>query len=115
MNKQFQLSNPEIWGGLECTINRIGNTFRDQLSYAGHYKRENDIDKFAALGITSLRYPVLWEAHQRNLQNENINWDITKQRLENIRSYGITPIVGWFIMEAGQPCKVYKTIFSQIN
>ena len=55
---------PEIWGGLECTINRVADNFRDQLAYTGHYLREDDIEKFAELGIKRLRYPVLWEFHQ---------------------------------------------------
>jgi dTDP-4-dehydrorhamnose reductase len=33
----------EIWGGIECTINRIGNDFKDQLDYSGHYQRPGDI------------------------------------------------------------------------
>ena len=31
---------PEIWGGVECTINRRQNVFRDQLDYARHYERQ---------------------------------------------------------------------------
>lgn len=50
----------ELWGGLECTINRVGDQFRDQLETAGHYYRENDIDEIAALGIRTIRYPILW-------------------------------------------------------
>ena len=95
MDTNYQSSNPEIWGGLECTINRIGDSFRNQLHYAGHYERENDIDKIAQLGITALRYPVLWEAHQStSSENEKINWTKTKQQLEKIRAYNITPIAG---------------------
>lgn len=47
--------NPEIWGGIECTINRIGNTFRDQLHYCGHYTRAGDVERIANLGIRALR------------------------------------------------------------
>lgn len=86
-------SLPEIWGGLECTINRIGDVFRDQLSYTGHYEREGDIDRFAQLGIRALRYPVLWERHQPK-KGKPIDWTATAQRLELIRRHGITPIAG---------------------
>ncbi|MDQ2718665.1 MAG: dTDP-4-dehydrorhamnose reductase [Bacteroidota bacterium] len=94
MGKNHQLYNPEIWGGLECTINRVGDEFRDQLQYAGHYKRKDDIDHFAELGISSLRYPVLWEAHQPVSEDQSIDWNYTQQQLEKIRLHKITPIVG---------------------
>jgi len=84
---------PEVWGGLECTINRIGNKFRDQLLYTGHYSRDNDIEQFAGLGIKALRYPVLWERHQPR-RNENIDWRFARQRLDAIRRHGIIPVVG---------------------
>lgn len=85
--------NPEIWGGIECTINRIGNTFRDQLHDCGHYTRTGDIDHIAALGIGALRYPVLWERHQP-VKDQVIDWSWTTQQLQRICTYNITPIVG---------------------
>jgi dTDP-4-dehydrorhamnose reductase len=84
---------PEIWGGIECTINRIGNDFRDQLDAAGHYSRPGDIEQFAALGIRKLRYPVLWERHQP-VQDQEIDWKWTTRQLELIRSHNITPVAG---------------------
>ena len=93
MDTNYQSCNLEIWGGLECTINRIGDSFRDQLYYAGHYTRNNDIEEIAKLGISKLRYPVLWEAHEAH-ENEIINWERTNSRLEKIRSHGIVPIAG---------------------
>jgi dTDP-4-dehydrorhamnose reductase len=85
--------NPEIWGGIECTINRIGNTFRDQLHYCGHYTRAGDIDHIAALGIRALRYPVLWERHQP-VKCQVIDWSWTAQQLQRICKNNIIPIVG---------------------
>lgn len=85
--------NPEIWGGIECTINRIGNTFRDQLQYSGHYDRPGDIEHFANLGIRALRYPVLWERHQP-VKDQVIDWSWAEQQLQKIRKNNITPIVG---------------------
>ena len=49
-------SKIEIWGGLECTINRVGDVFRDQLTDNGHYDREGDIGHFSKLGIKAIRY-----------------------------------------------------------
>lgn len=85
--------NPEIWGGIECTINRIGNIFRDQLHYNGHYTRPGDIEAFARTGILKLRYPVLWEHHQP-VPGMQIDWSWTEQQLTIIRKNNITPIAG---------------------
>lgn len=84
---------PEVWGGVECTVNRVGNFYRDQLADAGHYQRDDDITQFALLGIKKLRYPVLWENHPVN-ENGGIDWHSTISRLENIRNENIIPIAG---------------------
>lgn len=86
-------NKPEVWGGIECTINRIDDTYSDQLDYAGHYSRTDDIDIIAQLGIKALRYPVLWEKHQPTI-NHSIDWSWASQQLSKICSYNITPIVG---------------------
>ncbi|USI74998.1 sugar nucleotide-binding protein [Sphingomonas morindae] len=51
----------ELWGGPECTINRVGDGFSDQFARSGHDRRLDDIDRFADLGLRTLRYPLLWE------------------------------------------------------
>jgi len=83
----------EVWGGPECTINRINNSFHDQLDVTGHYKRPGDIEAFASLGIRKMRYPVLWEKHQPQ-PGKIINWNWTAQRLQNIKELNIDPIAG---------------------
>jgi hypothetical protein len=50
-----------LWGGLECTVARIGDAFRDQSRETGHHGRAGDLAAVAALGIRTLRHPVLWE------------------------------------------------------
>ena len=55
------MSSIELWGGLECTINRVGDAYFDQLARCGHYGRLDDLDAIAALGLRTLRYPALWE------------------------------------------------------
>ena len=89
----MQNENLELWGGIECTINRVNDNYFDQLEYAGHYKREDDIDKIATLGIKALRYPVLWEKHQP-VTDTKISWDFAEKNLNKLRHYGIKPIVG---------------------
>ena len=54
-------SRPEMWAGVECTVNRVGDRWFDQLTRNGHDTREDDIDRLAALGVRALRFPVLWE------------------------------------------------------
>jgi dTDP-4-dehydrorhamnose reductase len=84
----------EIWGGIECTINRVGDQYFDQSEYSGHYKRgTDDLDLVASLGIKMLRYPVLWERHQPN-QNGVIDWSFAEKSLGHLNEKGITPIAG---------------------
>jgi len=93
MDTNYQLCNPEIWGGIECTINRIGDTYRDQLHYAGHYDRVDDLEIISKLGFKKLRYPILWEAHEAT-EGQEIDWTRTKKQLEKIRDLGMVPIAG---------------------
>ena len=91
--KLDQNSAPELWGGIECTINRVNNQYFDQLEYANHYKRENDLQLIADLGIKTLRYPILWERHQPNL-NQEIDWTWTENQLGILIKNNIKPIAG---------------------
>lgn len=90
---EYPYCKPEIWGGIECSITRVGNNFRNQLLETGHHTRKDDIEQFAALGIRKLRYPVLWEYHQP-ADHSNIDWSETTERLNLIRSRGMEPIAG---------------------
>ena len=51
----------ELWGGLECTVNRVRDDYFSQLDRNGHALRACDIGRFASLGIRAIRYPILWE------------------------------------------------------
>jgi dTDP-4-dehydrorhamnose reductase len=93
MDIPIQYCNPEVWGGIECTINRVKNNFFDQLQYSGHYYREGDIEHFAQSGIKKLRYPVLWERHQPE-ENGNIDWSWIAKQLGKIKEKGIDVIAG---------------------
>jgi len=93
MEINFRSSGPELWGGIECTINRIGNVFRDQLADANYYHREDDIETIVGLGFKRFRYPVLWERHQPG-KGGHINWDRAATDLNLLRRKGIVPIVG---------------------
>ncbi len=94
MKKGFSKNTIEVWGGIECTLNRVQDKYIDQLELCGHYNRGvNDIKRFAELGIKTIRYPVLWERHAPGKTND-IDWDLTSDRLSQIKQAGIEPIAG---------------------
>jgi dTDP-4-dehydrorhamnose reductase len=82
----------ELWGGVECTVNRLGDAFRDQLVLTGHDRREDDLDRFAALGLRTLRFPVLWERTAPHGLGR-ADWRWSDARLARARALGISPIV----------------------
>jgi dTDP-4-dehydrorhamnose reductase len=83
----------ELWGGVECTVNRVGGRYFNQLELNGHARRIEDLDRFADLGIRAFRQPVLWELLEPERDSE-IDWSWTDQRLERLRSLNIRPIAG---------------------
>lgn len=83
----------ELWGGPECTVNRVHNQYRDQLRETGHHDRLEDLKRFADLGITSLRYPVLWERVCADTPDQ-YHWEWSDSRLAEIRRLGMRPIAG---------------------
>ncbi len=84
---------PELWGGAECTVNRVGDAYFDQIARTGHDTRLADLDLFAGLGIKALRYPILWERTAPD-GLESADWSWADERLRRLRELGIRPIVG---------------------
>ena len=83
----------ELWGGHECTVNRVQEHYRDQTILSGHQDRIEDLTLFAGLGVKALRYPVIWERVAPNSPNER-DWTWTDERLDEIRRLGMRPIAG---------------------
>ncbi|MFO1148410.1 MAG: sugar nucleotide-binding protein [Alsobacter sp.] len=83
----------ELWGGLECTVVRIGDTFRDQSRETGHRTRAGDLAAVAALGIKTVRYPVLWETVAPD-DPDACDWSFHDERLAECRDLGLDPIAG---------------------
>ncbi|AUX46254.1 dTDP-4-dehydrorhamnose reductase [Sorangium cellulosum] len=81
----------EIWGGVECTVNRVCDEYHDQLDRNGHADRLDDLERFADLGIRALRYPVLWE---RTAPDGRASFAWADARLGKLRALGVRPIVG---------------------
>ncbi len=82
-----------LWGGLECTVNRVGDVYQDQVFRSGHHDRIDDLDCVAELGIRTLRYPVLWERTAPD-HPDQLDWRWPDERLNRLRMMGIRPIVG---------------------
>jgi dTDP-4-dehydrorhamnose reductase len=83
----------ELWGGCECTVNRVGDRYFDQIVRTGHQDRLSDLQRFADLGIKALRYPILWERtapHDPDVRD--FAW--ADARMAELRRLGINPIVG---------------------
>ncbi|SHH17806.1 family 1 glycosylhydrolase [Massilia sp. CF038] len=83
----------QLWGGLECTVNRIESDYFNQIERNGHLHRDDDIARFASLGIAAIRYPVLWESTAPD-GLAKANWSWPDRRLEALRAAGIAPIAG---------------------
>jgi dTDP-4-dehydrorhamnose reductase len=83
----------EVWAGVECTVNRVGDQYFDQIERNGHASRIDDLDLFAELGVRAIRYPVLWERTAPNGEM-SADWSWADERLERLRELGIRPIVG---------------------
>jgi dTDP-4-dehydrorhamnose reductase len=84
---------PELWGGFECTVNRLGERYMDQLELSGHARRESDLDLLREIGVKAVRYPVLWE-RVAPMGVESADWSWPDRRLQKLREMNIRPIVG---------------------
>jgi dTDP-4-dehydrorhamnose reductase len=82
-----------LWGGVECTLVRIGDDYRNQIVETGHSARFADIDAMAELGVKAVRYPILWESVAPESPSElDFSWH--DRRLERLREHGIKVIAG---------------------
>ena len=82
-----------LWGGAECTINRVGERYQDQIALSGHQERPDDLNRFASLGLKALRYPLLWESFA-HAQDPQRLWAWHDERLFRLRDLQIEPILG---------------------
>ena len=81
-----------VWGGVECSVVRVGDTWRDQLRDTGHHDRgTEDIERLAALGLRTLRYPLLWERHDP-ADAKTLCWH--QRQVARLQSHGIDVIAG---------------------
>lgn len=83
----------ELWAGVECTVNRVGDIYSDQLERSGHAVRSGDLERLAALGIRTVRYPILWERTAPLALNAP-DWSWSDERMNSLCRLGLRPIVG---------------------
>jgi dTDP-4-dehydrorhamnose reductase len=78
---------------VECTVNRVGDDFFDQIERSGHAMRDSDLDRIASLGVSACRYPALWErVAPESLDKPDWSW--LDRRLPRLRDLGVQPIAG---------------------
>ena len=82
-----------LWGGVECTVNRVRERYFSQMARSGHLSRVEDLDRFASLGIAALRYPVLWELTAPE-DVASADWRWADERLVALQRLGIDVIAG---------------------
>ena len=87
------MASLQLWAGPECTVNRLGDRYRDQLELTGFAHRLDDLDRLAELGVRRLRFPVLWE-RTAPLAEGQYDWQWSDQRLARLRELQVEPIVG---------------------
>lgn len=82
----------EVWGGIECTRNRVGDIYFDQIERCGHLGRTDDLRLFSELGIRRLRYPALWEWVEKEPGERD--WRKVDLTLNELRRLQLQPIIG---------------------
>src|SRR5512134_1271782 len=90
----------EVWAGIECSYNRVGDRYADQLERGGVYDRPDDVERLAELGVTAIRFPVLWE---RVESLGEAAWRWADDGLDRLRARGIAPIIGLMHHGSGPP------------
>ena len=74
-------------------MNRVGDTWFDQIERTGHADRISDIDLLAEMGLRTLRYPILWE-RTAPIGLESADWAWTDERMQRFTDLRMRPIVG---------------------
>ncbi len=91
----------ELWGGVECSTVRVSDRWRDQVHETGHDRRAGDLERIAALGIGTLRFPILWERVTRG-HPRACGWAWHDRRLGELRRRGVA-IVGGLLHHGSGP------------
>jgi len=87
------MSRLELWAGPECTVNRVGDHYLDQMRASGFERRLDDLDRLAELGITRIRFPILWERTAPD-GPATAQWGWSDERIARLRELKVAPIAG---------------------
>ena len=87
------MTSVELWAGPECTVNRVGDRYRDQLELTGFAHRMDDLDRLAELGVKRVRFPLIWERTAPDFPGRH-DWKWSDSRVARLRQLQIAPIVG---------------------
>lgn len=82
----------ELWAGPECTVNRLGDRYKDQLPATGFAHRLDDIDRLASLGVARVRFPLLWE--RTETARGSYEWQWADARIGRLRALKVEPVAG---------------------
>lgn len=77
----------EMWAGFECTLNRVGDRYQDQLLPHERDKRTACLRALPGLGVKAFRYRVAWE-------DELTPWNWVEEDIEFLTEHEIKPIIG---------------------
>ncbi len=91
----------EVWAGAECSVVRVGDSWRDQVHETGYHDHvRNDIRMAAGLGVRRLRVPFLWERVAAG-QGAASDWSWHDRQMDQLRQSGISAIGGLIHHGAG--------------
>jgi dTDP-4-dehydrorhamnose reductase len=82
----------ELWAGPECTVNRVGDRFHDQMEASGFASGLEHIGRLAGLGIKRMRFPLLWERTERRRGEHDWRW--ADASLARLATFKVEPIAG---------------------
>jgi dTDP-4-dehydrorhamnose reductase len=77
----------EMWAGFECTLNRVGDRFQDQLLPTERAMRSACLKSLPALGVTAFRYRIAWD-------DVATPWEAVTEDIASLTSQNIKPIIG---------------------
>jgi dTDP-4-dehydrorhamnose reductase len=86
----------EMWAGFECTLNRVGDSYQDQLLPDERNMRTACLRALPALGVTAFRYRVAWE-------DISTPWEWVKRDIQFLNENRIKPIIGLTHHGSGPP------------
>ena len=84
----------ELWGGVECTVNRVGDQFFDQIALAGHHAAHRRSGSLRALRLPRAALSGAVGARCARCSVATCDWRWADAALGRTRELGMRPIVG---------------------